>query len=154
MRRKEREVTEQAKITAIIQNCDCLRLALADEGAPYIVPVSFGFDEGKKAFYFHGAKKGRKMELIRKNGAAGFELDCRHALKEADMACGYSYFFQSVIGTGEIHILEDMEEKKKGLCAVMAHYTGKENWEFPEKTLAATAVLRLDVAEMSCKENM
>ncbi len=48
MRRKEREITEQAKINEIIQNCDCLRLALADEGAPYIVPVSFGYVEEEK----------------------------------------------------------------------------------------------------------
>lgn len=153
MRRKEREITDQAKINEIMQACDCLRLALADEGAPYIVPVSFGYVEAEKAFYFHGAKEGRKMELIRKNGAAGFELDCRHALKEADMACGYSYYFQSIIGTGKIRILEDAEEKRKGLLAIMAHYTGREDWDFPEKTLTATAVLRLDAAEMSCKEN-
>lgn len=153
MRRKEREITEQAKIDEIIQNCDCLRLALADVGAPYIVPVNFGYDEREKAFYFHGAKEGRKMELIRKNGAAGFELDCKHTLKEAETACGYTFLFQSVIGTGEISILEGMEEKKKGLAAIMAHYTGKDSWEFPEKTLMATAVLRLDVKEMSCKQN-
>ena len=82
MRRKEREITEQAKINEIIQNCDCLRLALADEGAPYIVPVSFGYVEEEKAFYFHGAKEGRKIDLIRKNGAAGFECDCNFHLKE------------------------------------------------------------------------
>lgn len=153
MRRKDREITEQAKINAIIRNCDCLRLALADKGAPYIVPVSFGYAEEEKAFYFHGAKEGRKMDLIEKNSVVGFELDCKHALKEAEKACGYSYFFQSVIGTGKIHVLEDLEEKKKGLMTVMAHYTGRKDWEFPENMLDATAVLRLDVEEMSAKEN-
>ena len=153
MRRKDREVTEQARINEIIQNCDCLRLALADEGAPYIVPVSFGYAEGERTFYFHGAKEGRKMDLIRKNAMAGFELDCKHALKESEKACGYSYFFQSVVGTGKICILEDVEEKKKGLLAVMAHYTGQKDWEFPENMLEMTAVLRLNVEEMSAKEN-
>lgn len=153
MRRKEREITDQVKINEIIQSCDCLRLALADESAPYIVPVNFAYDEGEKAFYFHGAKEGRKMELIGKGGKVGFELDCKHMLKEAETACGHTFLFQSVIGTGSVEILEDAEEKAKGLSAVMKHFTGRDDWEFPEKMLEMTAVLRLKAEEMSCKEN-
>ena len=36
MRRKELAVTDPAKIDAIIQSCDCIRLAFADGTHPYI----------------------------------------------------------------------------------------------------------------------
>ena len=61
MRRKDREVTDNKRINEIIMYCDTLRLGIIDGSVPYIVPVSFGYEEnqGKKTFYFHGAGEGR-----------------------------------------------------------------------------------------------
>lgn len=42
MRQKDREVTELQEIIAIMRRCDVCRLALNDEGYPYIVPLNFG----------------------------------------------------------------------------------------------------------------
>ena len=78
MRRKDRQVTDGAAIDAIIRGCDCLRLAFpVGDGAPYILPLNFGFvREGeKRVFYFHSAKKGRKLDLARERPLVGFELD-------------------------------------------------------------------------------
>lgn len=68
MRRKDREVTDNCEINKIINSCQIIRLAFADGVAPYIVPLNFGFEEkdGKRTFYFHGAKEGRKLDLIKK----------------------------------------------------------------------------------------
>lgn len=76
MRRKDLAVTEKEQIDAIIQSCDCVRLAFADGTHPYIVPLSFGYhrEDGVSKFYFHSAAAGRKVELCRKLGYAGFEL--------------------------------------------------------------------------------
>ncbi|MFR9159268.1 MAG: pyridoxamine 5'-phosphate oxidase family protein [Ruthenibacterium lactatiformans] len=54
------------KITQIIQTCHCCRLGFCDNGAVYIVPLNFGYAEenGKRVFYFHSAKSGRKLDLI------------------------------------------------------------------------------------------
>lgn len=77
MRRKDREVTDPERIREIIKSCDCCRIGLVDDGVPYIVPLSFGYvQEGEMGcFYFHGASQGRKLELSRQNGTAGFELE-------------------------------------------------------------------------------
>ena len=45
MRRSEREVKDHERLLGILEACDCLRLAIADEEAPYIVPVNFGWEE-------------------------------------------------------------------------------------------------------------
>ena len=68
MRRKDREITDFHEIIEIIRKCDVCRLALNDEGYPYIVPLNFGLDvRGDQVyFYFHAAVKGKKLDLIAK----------------------------------------------------------------------------------------
>ena len=100
MRRKDLAVTEKEQIDAIIQSCDCVRLAFADGTHPYIVPLSFGYhrENGVSKFYFHSAAAGRKVELCRKLGYAGFELDTNRQLKPDEKPCDFSVAYQSVVG--------------------------------------------------------
>lgn len=156
MRRKDREVTDSNKIREIILSCGCCRLGFHDAGKVYIVPVNFGYTEqdGKRIFYFHGAKEGRKAELIRETGYAGFELDTNMEIVGKEVACGYTAHFQSVIGSGKICFVEDMAEKREALKAIMMQNTGKDHWEFPDKMVEVTGVMKLVVEEISCKENM
>lgn len=158
MRRKDREVTDIKHIEDIIQACDCCRIGLVDHGKAYIVPLSFAYvrndeDDRKGHFYFHGASQGRKLDIIRQNPEAGFELDTNYMLQEGNTACGYSCRYQSVIGSGRIHILDEAEEKIKGLNHIMQHYSGKADWEYDMRMIEAITVLRLDVEELSCKEH-
>ena len=156
MRRKDREIIDRKKMKEISGGCHCCRLGLCDDGAPYIVPLSFGYvcEEGTDRFYFHSAKEGRKLDLIRKNPKVGFELDTNYRLNEAEIACGYSARFQSVIGTGTMRIVTESEEKKKGLRALMDHTADPRDWEFSREMLEAVCVLELTVESMTCKEHL
>ena len=154
MRRKDREVKDIYGIREIIRECDCCRLAFPHGKSAYIVPLSFGYNEEENAFYFHGAAEGKKMDLVRQIGYAGFEMDTAHGLKEADQACGYSFRYRSVVGEGPSRVGEEVEEKKKGLNCSMGHMSGKDGWAYPEAMLKRTAVLRLDVEQMSGKEQL
>ena len=104
MRRSDREVTDRAEIARIIASCDCCRVGFAAEDGVYIVPLNFAYVEtgALGALYFHGAKEGRKAGLIAARPKAGFEMDCGHRLNASDRACGYSFAYKSVIGTGVI----------------------------------------------------
>lgn len=155
MRRKDREITDRNRINEIISSCRCCRIGLSGEGGVYIVPLSFGFEEkaGKRIFYFHSAKEGRKLDLISKNNSVGFETDCGYKLNEAKEADEYSAAFQSVIGTGKIYFVDDAEEKLHALRCIMRQHTGKYDWEISDAMLKSTAVLRLEVEELSCKQH-
>lgn len=153
MRRKNQQITDLEQIDEMIQQCDCCRLGLNDGGAPYIVPLSFGYmrQSGRPVFFFHGAREGRKIDLVKQNERAGFELDSDGKLNEHSEACGHSARYQSVIGTGRVSLVEDAEQKQRALRLIMEHYTGRSDWDMPDKAIAATAVIRLDVDELACK---
>lgn len=156
MRRSDREVTDEEKIDSVIADCHCCRLGFCDDGEVYIVPLNFGYvkDGGKRIFYFHGAREGRKIDLIKRTHEAGFEMDTNYQLKEGATACQYSARFTSIIGNGTVDLVEDEAEKKDGLQAIMGHNTGKSGWTFPPDMIKAVCVFRLVVEKISCKEHL
>ena len=150
MRRKEREVTDRAKIIEIIESCDVCRLGMVDDFGAYIVPMNFGFDDnGGLTLYFHCAGEGKKLDLLRKNPRASFEMDSKHKLVEGAKACAYSYLYSSVMGRGIVSFVEG-DEKLNALGLIMSHY-GVSNRDFDPRALEKVTVLALKVTEMSAK---
>lgn len=155
MRRKDREVADDAKIDEIISKSKICRLGFQDDGEVYIVPLNFGYvhKDHTRIMYFHSAKEGRKVDLIRRSPKVGFELDTAFEMWEADIACDFSAGYQSVIGTGIISELNDYESKKAGLLELMKTLTGKEQWTFDEKMINTVSVFQLEIEKLSCKEH-
>ena len=153
MRRTDREITDLAAIQKFIQQESIIRIAFYDEGDIYIVPVNYGylFENDKHIFYFHGAKAGRKFELTKSSPSVGFEIDGNYELLEADIACDFSARFQSVIGTGKLFLVDDFEEKIKGLNLLMKQSTGKDSWNYENKMIDGVAVFKLEAEKLSCK---
>ncbi len=156
MRRKDREITDNKRIDEIISKCRICRLGFNDNGKVYIVPLNFGFEEkdGKRIFYFHGAKEGRKIELIKTSPYAGFEMDTDYELITGNTACNYSAAYQSIIGNGSVSFVESIADKTQALNLLMYADTGKKNWSFPSEALENVCVFRLEVEEISCKEHI
>ena len=152
MRRRDRKITNKIAIEEFIAKEQILRIAFYDEGDIYIVPVNYGYlyDE-QYTFYFHGAKAGRKYELAKKKPTVGFEIDGNYRLLESDMACDFSATFQSVIGTGNLSLVEDNTEKITGLNTIMKQTTSKSEWNYSDEMLDAVAVFKLVVDKLSCK---
>ncbi|MCI8638297.1 MAG: pyridoxamine 5'-phosphate oxidase family protein [Coprococcus sp.] len=155
MRRKDREVTDFTKMTAILNSCDCCRLGLIDGDESYIVPMNFGYEtqDGDLVLYFHCAGEGRKIDLIPKQKTVSFEMDTHRELVTADNACGFSYLYQCVMGKGSLEILTDHDAKVRGLQRVMSHYSHTDCWEFHPAMMEKIHVLKLTVSEWSCKEH-
>ena len=83
MRQKNRELKNFNELIEVMKNCDVCRLALNDDGYPYILPLNFGLDiSGEKiTLLFHSALEGHKVALIKKDNRASFEMDCKHKLQ-------------------------------------------------------------------------
>ena len=155
MRRSDREIKDHDEILDVIRRCDVCRLALHDEPYPYIVPLNFGFEEisGKLTLYFHSALTGHKLDRIAADPRAAFEMDTSHVLlySEEKQMCTMAY--ESVIGFGTIHFLEE-EEKYKALKKLMDHYYPGEEKSFPMSTVPHTAVFSLEVESLTGKRRV
>lgn len=152
MRRKDREVTEIKEITGIMDKCLVVRLALFDGDYPYIVPLNFGYrdDGGKITLYFHCAKEGKKLELMKRCNKAAFEMDCPGRFIDGDKACDATMEFDSVCGRGVLEVVSD-EEKLPALKLLMHQYSDRREFEFDGKLLSAITVLKLTVSEITGK---
>ena len=148
MRRKDREITDSAKIQEIIKKATVCRLGLIDDEGAYIVPVNFGYKDN--CLYFHSALKGHKVELLRKNQRVCFEIEGDYnVIKTATSGCDVKY--QSILGRGTAHFVEDNEEKTHGLKAIMRQCTGSE-YEIKPGRLNTVLVIRIDIDSMTCKQ--
>lgn len=152
MRRSDREITDLKDIYRIIRKCDVCRLALNDDGYPYILPLNFGvgFDKGKITLYFHSALEGRKVQLMERDNRASFEMDCGHALQYFEDRGYCTYAYESVMGRGRITILDD-DEKMDALKKLMNQYHPGEDAGFNTAAIPRTLVYKLEVEEVTGK---
>ncbi len=150
MRRKDRELTNLAEIEEILKKAFVCHLGLTDGFMPYVVPMNYGYEEGH--IYLHGAAKGKKIDLIKKNNQVCFEMETFDSkiIKEAEEPCDWGTVFRSVIGFGTATILEDKDEKTKALNVILKPHDGR-TFSFPDKMLEATAVIDITITEMTGK---
>lgn len=153
MRKIDRQVTDPALINEIIEKMEAIRIGFYDGEEVYILPLSFGYEEagGEYTFYMHGAKAGRKADLVKSCATAGFELDRSIEVKTDAEPCNHTVTYNSVIGHGAIEEVTDTAEKIRGLNAVMKQNTGKGDWKFPDKMIDATFVIKLKADWITCK---
>lgn len=153
MRRAEREVTDITEITRILTEAQVCRLSLIDGEYPYIIPMCFGFDLDGDVLelYFHCAEKGKKLDLIKANNHAAFEIDNLKRIVSGDLACSFTADYESITGIGEIDTINGIE-KLTGLNTIMNKYdSGSKEHKYSEQMLNSVVVLKLTVRNFCCK---
>lgn len=155
MRRHEREVTDTQEINEVLEKSFVLHIGFNDKSRVYVVPVNFGYEEKNRNYvlYFHGARDGRKFNLISSGGAVGFECETDFELKAGKAACDYSAYYSSIIGEGIVSEIEGLEEKKSALNLIMKKATGKSGWDYTDLMLEKTGVFKIKVTDISCKKH-
>jgi len=157
MRRKDKEIIDIDEKLEIITKCNVCRLGLSENNYPYIIPLNYGFsyDNERLTLYFHCALEGKKVDLIRKNNNACFEIDCDTQLIDGEIPCRYGYEFKSIIGFGKIIFLDAKDEKIIGLNYLMKHQTGKDiKYDFNEEVLNRVLVFKMSVDVFTGKQTL
>ena len=121
-----------------------------DGEMPYVVPLSFGYDG--KNIYLHGAKEGRKIDILKRNPKVCFEFETECEVLPAERACSFTMRYRSVIGYGNACFLEDSEEKIAAMRIIMRHYTDK-TFAFTENDVKNIAVIRIDIEQIAGKQS-
>jgi uncharacterized protein len=143
-------IVDQKEIESIILKAKVCRLGLTDGNRPYVVPMSFGYHEN--ALYFHTGKKGRKMEILKKNNRVCFEMEVDLEIVPADNPCKWNMRYKSVVGYGRAVILEDPAEKRKALDVIVKHYGGQV-MAYDEKRVKGLAVIKMAIDSMKGKQS-
>jgi len=152
LRRKEKEVTSREWMMEILEKGVWMDFAMAGkDGWPYIVPLNYGFSED--FIIIHGAREGKKIDLLRENNKVAFNLaiDTEVIRNEGDPS-EFSMKYKSVSGQGVASFIEDLDEKKEALKILMHHYDGPTE-PMPEGMLRATAVIKIQITELTGKNN-
>ncbi|HPO50447.1 MAG TPA: pyridoxamine 5'-phosphate oxidase family protein [Spirochaetota bacterium] len=151
MRRSDKEIKDKIIIEEILSNNKILRLALSEDNTPYIIPLNYGYEND--CLYFHSFKEGKKIDIIKKNNRASFEVTEKIEIASSDLACDYGTKYRSVLGVGLIEIINDSKEKIKGLNVLMKNHTQKREWNYSDTELNKIVVLKLTIKETTGKQS-
>ena len=150
MRRHEKEIKDPQKIVSILKSGHIVRIAMVDNGIPYIVPLNYGYEDN--ALYIHCARKGRKLDILKKDPHVCFEIEGKTNLITGELACKWTMEYRSLIGYGHVEILESKEEKIAGLNTLMKQFKGPIN-DYDPKHLDAIYILKINIESITGKES-
>ena len=128
LRRKEKEIKDPAELKAILANTQYITIAMCRDDEPYLVTLSQGYDPERNAIYFHCAKEGKKIDILKANNRVWGQ-----AIVDRGYSQGHcDHMFASVQFSGRVSFVEDAAEKRRAL-KVMIRQLERE----PDKVMAA-----------------
>lgn len=153
MRRSDRLVTDKDKVKNVLEDAQVIHLGLEDDGEIYVVPLNYGWEwqDETLMLYCHSAREGRKIDLIGEGAKVGFSMESGVHYFGDETACLFGNRYKSIIGNGEAFLLTEAEARAHALNRVMAHYSGKSDWDFAPELLAQVQVIAIRVDDFSCK---
>jgi uncharacterized protein len=154
------EITDTLIIEDVLSTIEYGTLALCVDNIPYSVPINFVHSEG--VTYFHGSKKGKKMQMLKTNANASFSVVESYSIIQSyfsstdQLACPATHFFKSIIIDGELELVDNYDEKIKVFSLLMQKLQ-KEGGYKPftdkvyEKMINAVCVFKLNQKELTAK---
>jgi len=155
MRQAKKEIGDRAIVISLLKTCPVGRLGtVGKDGYPRVKPLNFSYHDGK--IYIHSAREGEKIDDIKRDNRICFEVDQPIALvKSRGVPCKAEYLYRSVMVKGRAHIVDDQAEQLAALRLLMEKYQPEGGYgEFPEEKRAITGIIRIDVEEMTGKEEL
>ena len=151
MRKANQEITDRLILEEILVGAKICRIAMIDNGLPYILPFNFGYHEN--CIYIHSAPMGKKIDILKENSLVCFEVEQQAEIVEDEVACKWSTLYRSVIGYGNIEIVTDFEKKKLGLEIIMTQHGLTGKMDFDHKEVEFIVLLKLKIDSMTGKQS-
>ncbi|MFF7471890.1 pyridoxamine 5'-phosphate oxidase family protein [Streptomyces sp. NPDC008092] len=154
-RSAERASYDRELVHAILDEGYLCHLGFVRDGAPVVLPTLYG--RVGEVLYLHGSTGSRPLRMTgQADPGLAVCVTVTHVdgLVLARSAFHHSVNYRSVVVHGIAHQVTDPEEKRRALDALVDHVVpGRSADSRPadKKELAATAVIRLDLDEVSAK---
>lgn len=156
-RRRDRAVTDEAWIEALLARAPVGTLATVDEsGQPFLNTNLFVYDPGRHVIYLHTARAGRTRANVGANERVCFAVSELGRLLPAATALEFSVEYAGVVVFGRGAVVIDEAEATTGLQLLLDKYAphlrpGRDYRPIQPEELARTAVYRITIEAWSGK---
>ena len=152
IRRKDKEITEEAELKAILKEAKHVTLAMSLGDEPYLVTLSHGYNEEQNCIYFHSALEGKKIEILKANSRIWGQALIDDGYQQG--SCDHLY--RTVQFRGRVTFVDDQKEKEHALRLMIRHLDDRpeiiiEN-QVTEHSTKRILVGRIDIDYMSGKK--
>ena len=147
MRRRKQELSKEECIDILTDEPRGVLALLGDNDYPYALPMSHVYVDGK--IYFHGAKKGHKVDAVKNHSKVSYCVMDKGVKKDDE----WWYTFKSVIVFGTIKTLTDRNEKIDKLTHLGDKFfpSHQDTIDEIDRLLDKTEVFEITVEHMSGK---
>jgi hypothetical protein len=170
MRRKDREVNKEFGLKVIDNSIYGVISTVDDDNQPYGIPLSIARDGN--TLYFHSAMSGRKVNMFNKNPNVSvvfvgetkvpeiYSNDELDKILKDETKAGilsskvFTTEFESAIAVGKVRLVEDEEERVRGLRLICEKYTPTKMAYFPmavKAGLKVANVYSIEIEEIAAK---
>jgi len=152
-RKRERGSYDRSVIDAILDEALIAHLGIvAADGQPFVIPTLHA--RSGDVVYCHGSSASRTMRALAAGAPACLTVSLIDGLVLARAAMHHSANYRSVMLIGKAGLVEDVDEKRAALQAVVEHIV-PGRWEDvrapSDNELKATTVLAIPLEEASAK---
>lgn len=154
LRRKEKAMTDPDEMISVLKEAEHVTIAMSIGDEPYLVTLSHVYDDSRGCVYFHCAKEGRKVGILRGNNRVWGQGLIDGGYKQGSCV----HLFKTTQFSGRVTFVEDPEEKEQALRLMI-----KKLDENPEKVIAEhitpeslerVMIGRIDINFMTGKKSM
>jgi nitroimidazol reductase NimA-like FMN-containing flavoprotein (pyridoxamine 5'-phosphate oxidase superfamily) len=153
LRRADRALTERDELLSVLRRGRTVTVAMCHDGEPYLVTLSYGYDEERNALYAHMATTGRKIDALAVDPRV-----CATVVVDGGYQHGEcTHLYESVVLTGSMSLVTDPDEARHGMRVLLGHQEDDwgDIWERQaldrEETWRRLRVARLDVEGITGK---
>jgi nitroimidazol reductase NimA-like FMN-containing flavoprotein (pyridoxamine 5'-phosphate oxidase superfamily) len=153
MRRKEKEIKDKSEMIAILEKAKYIMLAMCRDDEPYLVTLSHGYDRANHCIYFHCAKQGKKIDILKEHSSVWGQalIDRGYVQNVCDHLYATTHF------KGKVTFIENEQEKRRALEVMIKALEDdpKEvmGTQLGEDSVSRVQIGRIDIEYMSGKKS-
>ena len=153
MRRREKEIKNKSEMLAILDSAKYVVVAMCKDNEPYLATLSHGYDRVRNCIYFHCAKEGKKIDILKAQNMVWGQalLDKGYVQNVCDHLYATTQFM------GRVTFVENRDEKKHALEVMINALEDNPpkvlDTQLTDKSLSTVQIGRIDIEYMSGKKS-
>ena len=136
----------------LLKQADYGFLAMSMYGQPYVVPMSYVYDDSEK-IYLHSGLEGRKIDYLTMNPSICLNVTGVEKKVTGKKPCSYGYRYWSVNVFGTVSFVEEKNRKKALLHMFSEKFCEGEVESIPDEAVDKVKIMEIDFKEVLGKRN-